>query len=569
MDVFTTQPLRSHWLNLPVRQRGVFILAIPVLCFLTPLIVFVGLQRQTSASQDRIQQTLQMRFAAQRLLNTLVDAETGVRGYELTRQHAFLEPYSTATTTIPKALTQLKTLARDPKQRQQVQQIQRLVQHRMELLHDNLDTIKAQKPQLTQPSRGQYFLLEGKAVMDQTRAVIEMFLQEEERLVNERNHRIDYQQKLTRITLLISAIIGSAGTLLAACLFDRLRRELEDREASLRESAVAAMAQTEKLQSVLQDLEKAEVQLVQTDQLIQTEKMSSIGQMVAGIAHEINNPVTFIYGNLDHVRRYAHNLLSLISLYQQHYPHPDPEIEQEAQVIDLNFIAQDLPSSLESMKVGADRIRDIVVSLRGFCRKDETKNRRFNIHEGIDSTLLILHHRLRTTAGYPGITVIKEYGDLPLVECYAGQLNQVFMNILSNAIDALEERNREHSLQELAQAPSTITIHTEVLTQKTSEDSADYVLIRIADNGSGIPPEIRGRIFDPFFTTKGVGKGTGLGLSISYQIVVNKHGGILRCESEPGQGTEFWIQIPFKVQENLPPTPSLFQVDAIPPTSLT
>jgi signal transduction histidine kinase len=277
-------------------------------------------------------------------------------------------------------------------------------------------------------------------------------------------------------------------------------------------------------------------QLQQTQtQLIQTEKMSSLGQLVAGVAHEINNPINFIYANLSPVSEYANGLLSTLALYQQEYPNPSREICDRSEDIDLEFIAEDLPKILSSLKVGTDRIRQIVLSLRSFSRLDEAQMKKVDIHEGIDSTLLILQHRLKPAPNSRGIEVIKEYENLPLIECYAGQLNQVFMNVLSNAIDALEE-----SLEKspgIISDRSQIRISTEVINN-------DQVVIRIKDNGSGMPEDIKTRIFDPFFTTKPVEKGTGLGLSISYQIVVNKHGGVFKCNSQPKSGTEFWIQIP-------------------------
>ncbi|MFQ3617864.1 MAG: PAS domain S-box protein [Cyanobacteriota bacterium] len=290
-------------------------------------------------------------------------------------------------------------------------------------------------------------------------------------------------------------------------------------------------AQSEELQHALQELQRTQAQIVQS------EKMSSLGQLVAGIAHEINNPVNFIHGNLAHARNYVRDLLKLIDLYQQEYPEPTTNIAQYAEEIDLAFLREDLPKLLASMRVGTERIHEIVRSLRIFSRLDEAESKPVDIHDGIDSTLMILHNRLKSRSGREEIQVIKEYGSLPPVECYAGQLNQVFMNILSNAIDALEERDQQRAIVDQQTQPSTIRIKTQVLPDH-------QVSIHIIDNGPGMLPSVRQRIFDPFFTTKPVGKGTGMGMSISYQIVTEKHGGTLKCFSEPGQGTEFVIQIP-------------------------
>jgi signal transduction histidine kinase len=294
-------------------------------------------------------------------------------------------------------------------------------------------------------------------------------------------------------------------------------------------------------------------------QLIQTEKMSSLGQLVAGVAHEINNPINFIYGNLPHTAEYIQDLLKLVDLYDRTYDDRHPDIQQLQQEIDLPFLIDDLPKMLESMQIGADRIREIVLSLRNFSRLDEAEMKRVNIHDGIDSTLLILQNRLKSNANRPEITIVKEYGDLPLVECYAGQLNQVFMNILSNAIDALDAYNQTRSTEEIATNPATITIYTEAISTLQPNHSLlstpysplphSSIIIRIQDNGPGIPPEHLSRLFDPFFTTKPIGKGTGLGLSISYQIIVEKHHGILKCSSQPGQGAEFWIEIPVRQKD--------------------
>jgi GAF domain-containing protein len=287
--------------------------------------------------------------------------------------------------------------------------------------------------------------------------------------------------------------------------------------------------QKEELTQTLKELQHTQ------SQLIQSEKMAGLGQLVAGIAHEINNPISFIYGNITYVTEHAENLLKLLRLYQKQYPKTTEEIKKQVAVLDLDFISDDLPKILTSMKMGADRISQLVLSLRSFSRLDETGMKPVDLHEGIDSTLLILQHRLQPETNSFAIEVVKQYGELPPLVCYGAQMNQVFMNILNNAIDALE--NSATSRKKIDNPK--IWIRTEVIEGNT-------ILIWIADNGCGIPEIKRSRIFEPFFTTKQPGQGTGLGLSISYQIIVEKHGGNIKCVSEPGKGCEFWIEIPIK-----------------------
>lgn len=297
---------------------------------------------------------------------------------------------------------------------------------------------------------------------------------------------------------------------------------------------------TTELREALEELHRTQLQM------IQSEKMSALGQMVAGVAHEVNNPINFIYGNLDHAETNVQALLDLIDLAQQEQLSASPAFQRKANEIELDFLAEDLPKLMQSMRVGAERIRGIVKSLRVFSRLDEAEFKSANIHEGIDSTLMILQSRLKKRCDRAEIEVIKTYGKLPEIECYPGQLNQVLMNILSNAVDALEEVMVSQSLVAAGNRsaiPAQSSFQIRIETEATADQQA---IIRIADNGPGMSPEIVQRLFDPFFTTKPVGKGTGMGLAISYEIIAQKHGGHLRCISQPNQGTEFVIEIPIK-----------------------
>jgi len=289
---------------------------------------------------------------------------------------------------------------------------------------------------------------------------------------------------------------------------------------------------TAALSRALKDLQESQLQLVQT------EKMSALGELVAGVAHEINNPVGFIHGNLQHASAYFQDMTNIINLYQKHYPNPVPEIKEEIAAIDLKYMLTDLPNLISSMKEGVQRIRDISISLRTFSRADSDRKVSCNIHDGIDSTIMILKHRLKASEHHPDIQVIRDYDNLPEIECFIGQLNQVFMNLLANAIDALEESNIGRHYIEIEANPNQVLIQTSLIENKK------HILIRIKDNGVGMSPDVQKKIFDHLFTTKPVGQGTGLGLSIARQIVVEKHGGTLEVNSAPGQGSEFIIKLP-------------------------
>ncbi|MEA5515661.1 sensor histidine kinase [Nodularia sp. UHCC 0506] len=346
----------------------------------------------------------------------------------------------------------------------------------------------------------------------------------------------------------ISLIVLIPAWLLVLSLLKEYLKAKKNAQAALEETnsmlEMQVAARTEKLKQQNIQLQQTLEFLQQTQvQLIQTEKMSSLGQLVAGVAHEINNPVNFIYGNLIHVKEYIQKLLLLIDRCQKEYANYNPEINLLIEKIDLDFIIEDLPKILNSMTIGTERIREIVLSLRNFSRLDEAEMKPVNIHEGIDSTLLILQDNLKGQKKQQEIVVIKKYGDLPLVECYAGGLNQVFMNIFVNAIDALRQQEINAS-QDMKEHSSSITIHTQLA-------NSENVIISIKDNGTGIREKFKNKLFEPFFTTKPVGKGTGLGLSISYQIIVEKHRGKIECVSESGKGTEFLIEIPLKHTANI------------------
>lgn len=397
----------------------------------------------------------------------------------------------------------------------------------------------------------------------------------------------------------------------------RAEAALLDSQAELENRVAARTAELATANQVLQtseaqlkqqafQLEQALQELQQTQtHLIQTEKMSSLGQMIAGVAHEINNPVNFIHANLPYAEQYMQDLIQLVQTYQAHYPNPVPAVQQKADEIDINFLIDDLAKVLESMQMGTERIRQLVLSLRNFSRLDEAEKKEVNIHEGLDNTLLILQNRLKPKPGYLGIQIVKDYKNPYPVECYPGQLNQVFMNVLANAIDALEparlvESSQPHEpsqnsitatadrkaiaaeretfsgaqvmTQELDAAQSVLSCPLPTILIQTAVTDDQWIEIRISDNGSGMPEDVRKKVFDPFFTTKPVGKGTGIGMSISYQIVVEKHGGQLVCHSTPGEGTEFVIRIPASqslnnITSNGERSPALSHLAVAPPVN--
>ncbi len=360
--------------------------------------------------------------------------------------------------------------------------------------------------------------------------------------------------RLEFLTVLSSQLVISLENSLLYANLTAASEELQQANDQLEEAnrtlEMRVQGRTQQLKDKNKHLKQAMQELKQTQtQLIQTEKMSSLGQMIAGIAHEINNPVNFVYGNITHVGEYIQDLLHLIQLYQEHFPQPALEIKEEIEAIELDFILSDLPKLLSSMKIGAERIRSIVLSLRNFSRLDESEMKQVDIHEGIESTLLILQHRLKGNPGHCSIEIIKDYGELPKVECFPGQLNQVFMNLLANAVDALELYRKEYvetDLSELNGNSELSSRRSPIIRIQTTKMSANSVSIQIWDNGPGIPKPVQNRLFDPFFTTKPVGSGTGLGLAICYQIIVEKHNGQILCNSQPPEGAEFVIEIPIK-----------------------
>ena len=320
--------------------------------------------------------------------------------------------------------------------------------------------------------------------------------------------------------LLLSSLYGVLITFVRKA--DRL---ISDQYHHVQASEARYRNQSEELEAVLSDLKRTQTQM------IHSEKMSGLGQMVAGVAHEINNPVNFVHGNLSHVGAYVHDILSHLRLYETMYPDPPAEIQTQAEDLDIDFVQEDLYKTLSSMKLGTERIQEIVLSLRTFSRLDESERKYADIHEGIESTLMILKHRLKAAYNHPEIRIVRDYDKLPKVECYPGQLNQVFMNLLANAIDALED------------SPEILEPQIVIRTERRGRT----VSISIANKGLAMPVDVKDRIFEPFFTTKEVGKGTGMGLAICHQLITEKHKGKIECFSDEERGTEFVIEIPIEI----------------------
>jgi len=348
---------------------------------------------------------------------------------------------------------------------------------------------------------------------------------------------------VTLTTLLLTATVAErkrAEKKLRSAL-GKLARINKNLEVRVQERTEELYEKNTILEATLETLKVTQIQM------LQNEKMSALGQMVSGIAHEINNPISFIHGNLAYVDDYTKLLLKALQAYEKHYPHTSNETLAaeltQFDELELDFLQADLTKILQSMRVGTERIRNIVLELRNFSRLDESQLKWVDIHQGIDSSLLLVQHRFAPTSYHSGIQLIKDYGELPLVECYAGLINQVFFNLLSNAIDALEKSDQDSSYSNLVENQLSIWIRTYRL-------DGERIAIAISDNGVGIPPDLHSEIFNPFFTTKPVGKGTGLGLSISYQIIVERHKGKIWHESIPGKMTKFVIELPIKIRED-------------------
>ncbi|AFY40256.1 integral membrane sensor signal transduction histidine kinase [[Leptolyngbya] sp. PCC 7376] len=531
------------------------------------LIVFVAGQKRASEDNYWVTHTHEVITTAADLDKQLVDAETGQRGFLLTDSPAYLEPYYTGRQGGTEKLNRLKFLTRDnDAQQQRLETIQGLMQQKFAELQETIDlTNSGKKDQALALVKTDV----GKQFMDDMRPILDNFIEEESSLLAKRQAKYQATTLTAQIwhvsefiivivVLLLGFISINAKVVKPLAAIAKLSHhlaqgkmvefpkhsEIEEIDYLIRSFEYMA-GEIESRSAALVD-QKEQLQLrvdEQTLELIQSEKMSSLGQLVAGIAHEINNPVNFIHGNINPLTENTQNLIELVELYQETYPTASVDIEEKIEDIDLDFLKEDSLKILTSMTVGTKRIRQIVISLKNFSRIDEAEFKEVDIHEGLNNTLLLLEHRIKATSDRPRIQIEKEYGDLPLVKCYPGQLNQVFMNILVNALDALDERDHDRPIEVLEQNPSTIKIHTQRV-------GIDRVTIYIDDNGPGIPEAIRQQIFDPFFTTKPIGKGTGIGMSISYQIITEKHDGILYCQSLADGGSRFIIEMPCDLEHS-------------------
>jgi signal transduction histidine kinase len=548
-----------------------FFLTMTLISVISFVVFWIG-DKQTSNAKGWVAHTHETITTAIDFEKQLVDAETGQRGFLLTDSLTYLNPHYTGKLGAVDQFNRLKFLTRDnDNQQQRLETIQVLMQQKLAELQATIDlATNGEKAQALEVVRSH----EGQQLMAEIRTILDDFNEEEYRLLEDRQEQLKTTTFTAQIwyvsafiivitVLWVGLIRINVGVIMPLAALTKLTHRLgqgeriefpkhsgvQEIEQLIRSFEYMAGEIESRSAALIDQQEQLQIQVnEQTLKLIQSEKMSSLGQLVAGVAHEINNPVNFIHGNISPLIENTQSLLDLVELYQATYPTASVDIEEKIEDIDLDFLKEDSFKILSSMTVGTKRIRQIVSSLRTFSRLDEADCKEADIHAGIDSTLVILEHRIKATSRRPAIQVIKQYGDLPLVECYPGQLNQVIMNILTNAIDALEERDEHRSTEVMKESPSTIKIQTQWL-------EPDQVTIRISDNGPGIPESAQQRIFDPFFTTKAVGKGTGIGMSISHQIITEKHGGQIQCLSQPGQGAEFIIQIPLR-QKVLAPAQS-------------
>ncbi len=490
---------------------------------------------RTLATNQSIQEKVETIDRLGNITDDLTEAENGARGYLLTGEDKYLDSYTSALLDLDHTFDLLhRLLADEPEKKGQLDRVQTLA-----------DTRLVQMNQIIKLRRNQGLDAAMLAIKRHQEIKLTDQIRQSANNMDAQERAILFQRQQEAANSLQRSIIAFVGGVVFnlfifswvyRLIYDEICKRMQAEENIKQLNAALehrVVERTEELETTLRNLQQTQ------SQLVQQEKMSSLGVLVAGVAHEINNPVNFIHGNITYLEQYFQDLLRMIALYQQRYSRNDPEIEALADEIDMEFLQEDLQKILGSMNIGTDRIRKIVLSLRNFSRLDESEFKAVDIHEGIESTLLILQHRLKAQADRPEIKIIKNYAKLPEIECYPGPLNQVFMNILVNAIDALEEANINRTSEEIQNLPSRILI-------RTSATDSHSVEITIADNGLGIPEAAQEKIFEPFFTTKPVGKGTGMGMSISHQIIVTKHSGQLICNSTPGQGTEFTIQLPIQ-----------------------